>query len=191
MSSLLRNRDCFSRKIPLRRCTALKQSGPPPQRRDPRKPPKCRFCPKSLGKDISECRLHLVRHFLELQGKHTCTVCQIGFIDARDLRLHMRSASAATPHCGFKFEHNSRCTGHHQPHETDLKQRFSDRFKLCYALKYFDMALVQLQLDYINNLAAMPGYLNKRNSWSPYTSSGASMANSEDFLGKGPVLLHY
>jgi hypothetical protein len=172
--------------IPLRPNKTLIKAGATRRPAQHRKPPACKLCHKSLGKDIVECRAHLHRHFLELQGEHMCTICQIGFKVEKDLKRHQQCASGSEPHCGFSFDHNSTCQGHHRPNDVNFGEMRSDRFKLLQMLTQWEQAIIQLQLDYVNNLLVLPGMNVAPDAWTAppkFRKSVVSDRSSKFFPG--------
>jgi hypothetical protein len=151
--------------IPIRPIKTLIKAGAKRRPTQHPKPPACKLCYKSLGKDIVECRAHLNKHFLELQGEHMCTICEIGFKLGRDLVRHQQCASGSEPHCGFSFDHNSTCQGHHRPSDVNFGELRSDRFKLLQMLSNWEQAIIQLQLDYVNNLLVLPAMNVAPDAW--------------------------
>ena len=88
-------------------------------------PTPCPLCGDELGNgpnDNGEVKLHLERHKSRMEAitygtvkdyEAHCIVCQIHFLDIRDLRRHQESVRTGRG-CGFEFDHyGAKCTGHH------------------------------------------------------------------------------
>jgi hypothetical protein len=92
-------------------------------------PTPCPLCGYEFGLgpgDDGDVEAHIRRHTQRMEAidtdtvsdsEATCTVCQIHFLDTRDLRRHQESVRLRTGRsCGFAFDHKERaCTGHHPP----------------------------------------------------------------------------
>jgi hypothetical protein len=88
-------------------------------------PTSCPLCGDELGNgpyDNGKVKLHLERHKSRMEAitygtvkdyEAHCFVCQIDFLDIRDLRRHQESVRTGRG-CGFEFDHyGTKCTGHH------------------------------------------------------------------------------
>lgn len=147
------------------RSTLIRMGANPRPNKEKGTPP-CPLCHCSFGIELDDIREHMRRHMTDLQGEHVCAACSIGFRDRTDLKLHESWASKKKPHCGFNFEHNRPCTGHHRPDESDIGHEYSDRVKLWYFLKDWEQAVLQLFMDRVNEMLSGPSRKAQRDCWS-------------------------
>ena len=146
--------------------SSLIRQGANPRPKKNKDPDPCPLCHRQFGESLDEVRGHLHRHMNELQSEHMCLQCRIGFRDPKDLQMHQTCASGTEPHCGFKFEHNRPCMGHHGPGEIDFEYEYSDRFKFWYWLKDWEQATLQLYMDRVNDMSQRQHITLRSDCWS-------------------------
>lgn len=78
----------------------------------------CSLCHISFDNDPASMLAHLGEHLTELEAKHFCLECDVEFTHKADLQAHLNSARI-DHRCGFKFDHDDPCEGHHQVGEFD------------------------------------------------------------------------
>lgn len=125
----------------LRRRALLRRNGatlrPAPSNRGPL----CVLCRMTFGDTQDEIRSHLERHLQELHGEHMCEVCQVGFVRWIDLEWH--KVCAKEQHCGYQFEHERPCTGHHPSSRLFGQLSDHDRLRMWSGLRNWEQAQLQ------------------------------------------------
>lgn len=101
--------------------------------------PPCPLCREDFGHNSAEIAQHIEVHLKNLNGQHVCEQCQIGFVHRADLDKHLQSALSDV-HCGFNFEHQDACTGHHPPGEFDEFLTDRDRAALSCQLQNWELS---------------------------------------------------
>jgi hypothetical protein len=121
----------------------------------PRKPQLCPFCQHAFEDEIEELLPHLRAHLDGLKSEMICRDCQMGFVHKEDYDKHFRMATFAA-HCGFSFEHDEPCTGHHppvdNPEATELND--TDRYRLCLELRHWEQSQLHAYMEEVQALTA-------------------------------------
>lgn len=98
----------------------------------------CPLCHAMWGRNVRDIGDHVRTHIQELKGEHVCFDCDIGFVHTQDLNAHLVHASHN--HCGFSFEHQYECSGHHPPGEFDDILSDNGRAQLCNMLRHWEQS---------------------------------------------------
>lgn len=111
----------------------------------------CGICRKSFDAALPQALFaHLAGHFDRRYIYNRCEACQINFVSMQDLRAHLKSV-VLNRTCGYMFNHNHPCGGHHPPRRrpgrgiAPIQQKAaadkdSDRFDFCYRLRGWEHA---------------------------------------------------
>ncbi|KAH9828503.1 hypothetical protein Tdes44962_MAKER02422 [Teratosphaeria destructans] len=115
----------------------------------------CALCEKALEDDTDDLLAHLRHHLAGFKGEYICHECDIGFVHEEDLQRHLRLVKKIGQ-CGFQFEHEFECTGHHPPLPSDLAEYLTDadRYRLCNQLRHWEQSQLQAYMHQVQELVA-------------------------------------
>jgi hypothetical protein len=126
-------------------------------------PTPCPLCGYEFGRgpnDRGDVEMHLERHKIRINAIDTgtvrdseaeCTVCQVHFLDVRDLDRHRQSVQRRQK-CGFTFHHHEgNCAGHHPPTIDGRKNLDHHGFKTF--LRKWEASQRSAYLEYVNGYA--------------------------------------
>lgn len=138
-------------ELPIRTRSALLRAGASLRPHKTKPPPLCPLCKDPWPKVFSELRNHLQSHTSDLKGEHLCKDCDIGFVHREDLDRHLQSA-AMQDHCGFPFEHQFECTGHHPKDEFDDILSDHERVMLCTQLRHWEQSQLRAFMNHLDGM---------------------------------------
>ena len=120
-----------------------------------REPCLCAFCKKPFEDDQVDLLTHLRQHLDMFKGELHCQTCKIGFVHKADLDNHQNSANVLG-HCGFTFDHQNSCTGHHPPVRNRVDAELTDRdtFRLCTQLRHWEQSQLRAYIEDIQDLVS-------------------------------------
>ena len=129
--------------------------GKPPQVVPGQSPLVCGVCSEVFEQDNGELLSHLRDHLDTYRGEAYCKKCKIGFVHQADFDRHVLAARTIG-HCGFPFDHQVPCNGHHAPDQDPLSKRLTewDSFRLCVQLRDWERSQLLAYIASINDLVA-------------------------------------
>ena len=148
----------------LRRRSSLIRNGASPRPRSSKTLPPCPLCRIKFGESTVGVHAHLRKHSEELKGEHACQSCQVGFRRVADLERHQQCAKNGN--CGFEFDHEDLCQGHHPPVMDGQGFSDHDRFKLLYKLRDWEQSPLQAYLRHVDDFFNSDGVSADPKCWS-------------------------
>lgn len=104
----------------------------------------CNICNEEFGPDEDDLIRHIQQHSIELATRpFCCEDCNIDFAFAKDLTRHRKMATAG--HCGFHFDHDEACWGHHPGDFWGMTKRL-EAWETC-QIRAHRLVILQLLLE--------------------------------------------